>query len=153
MTIFDKRTLLLALVPVAGLLTAAVGPTLAATTPANATTVHVELGENGSMEMIKLDRASVPAGKVIFEVTNTSMVEPHEMIVVKTPLAPTQFPTTPDKSRVIEQKLKGAHEISGLQPGQSGKLTLDLAPGHYVLYCNVKNHFKDGMHTDFEVTG
>lgn len=150
MAMATKRMLLLGLVPVAGLLAAAAGPSLAATSP---TVVHVELNEQGQMEVIKLDRTTVPAGRVVFEVTNTSMVEPHEMIVVKTPLTPEQFPTNADKSRVLEQKLKGGHEISDLKPGQSGKLTLDLTPGHYVLYCNIKNHFKDGMHTELTVTG
>ncbi len=131
--------------PMVGL---AVLPALAAAP----TIVKVKLDNTGNMQMLAVDPVTVPAGKVEFDVTNASMDSEHEMIVVKTPLAPTQFPTNADRSRVEEKKFKSAKEVSELKPGDSGKLDATLTPGHYVLFCNVKNHFKDGMYAELTVT-
>jgi uncharacterized cupredoxin-like copper-binding protein len=30
-------------------------------------------------------------------------------------------------------------------------LSVDLKPGHYVLFCNLRGHFMGGMFTDLEV--
>ena len=76
-----------------------------ASTPALAaapSVVQVELNNTGKMETMKLDRATVPAGMVRFEVTNASFDDAHEMIVVKTELAPDKFPTNKDGSKVNE---------------------------------------------------
>lgn len=134
------------------LLATAPFPALAKTAAASTTTVNVELNEEGGQEVMKLDKATVPAGKVVFEVTNGSVMHPHEMIVVKTPLKPAQLAINSDRSKVDEKKFKGAKEVSAIQPGERGKLAMDLAPGHYVLLCNLKNHFKDGMYAEFTVT-
>jgi len=40
---------------------------------------------------------------------------------------------------------------SELGPGESASVVFDLAPGRYVLFCNLWGHYKDGMHTAFEV--
>ncbi len=40
---------------------------------------------------------------------------------------------------------------SELAPGKSASVVFDLAPGKYVLFCNLWGHYKDGMHTAFEV--
>ena len=54
--------------------------------------VKVQLDNTGKVETLKLDRTSVPAGKVRFEVTNASMDDTHEMIVVKTAADAGQVP-------------------------------------------------------------
>ena len=126
------------------------GAALAAT-PAP-TVVHVQLDNTGDKESMKVDPATVRAGKVRFEVANESMDDEHEMIVVKTTLTPDKFPTNKDRSRVDEKKFTGAQEVSELKPGGKGELVETLKPGHYVLYCNVKNHFKNGMYAELTVT-
>jgi len=40
---------------------------------------------------------------------------------------------------------------SELEAGESASATFNLAPGKYVLFCNLWGHYKDGMHTAFEV--
>ena len=40
---------------------------------------------------------------------------------------------------------------SELGAGNSASVTFNLAPGKYVLFCNLWGHYKDGMHTAFEV--
>ena len=40
---------------------------------------------------------------------------------------------------------------SELGPGESASVVCDLAPGKYVLFCNLWGHYKDGMYSAFEV--
>ena len=36
-------------------------------------------------------------------------------------------------------------------PGSNRKLRLHLAPGRYVLFCNMSGHYLGGMHTELVV--
>jgi uncharacterized cupredoxin-like copper-binding protein len=108
--------------------------------------------QNGA-QLMKLDRSDVPAGKVMFRVKNTSPNEVHEFLIVPTQLAPDQLPMTRNGSRVDETKLKGIKELDDLKPGKDGTLTLNLKPGHYVVFCNEPGHFQAGMRAELTVTG
>lgn len=101
---------------------------------------------------IKATPATAKAGVVSFEVTNTSKDTIHEMIVMylADPSKPLPFITTDNK--VDEDKAGDKGEVSELDPGKSGTLTVALKPGKYVLICNVAGHFMAGMWTTFEVT-
>ena len=113
-----------------------------------ATTVKVDLWDkpDGSQGM-DLSTDQVKAGKVTFDVTNVSKnEEEHEFLVAKTDLAPDQLPMTQAGARVDESKLPDLKELGDLEPGKSGKLTLDLTPGKYLLFCNEEGHFAAGMH-------
>lgn len=96
--------------------------------------------------------ASVPAGIVSFQVTNSSKDTVHEMIVMY--LAdPTQpLPYIDKDSRVDEDKAGDKGEVSELDPGASGTLTVALKPGKYLLICNVAGHYAAGMWTELTVT-
>jgi uncharacterized cupredoxin-like copper-binding protein len=48
-------------------------------------------------------------------------------------------------NRVIEKRVHSLGEISDLAPGKTGKLTLNLKAGTYILFCNQPGHYKDGM--------
>ena len=125
-------------------------PALAATP----TVVTVEMtDQKDGAQVMRLDRAEVPAGKVSFKVKNTSPDLVHEFLVVPTRLTPDQLPTTKDGSRVDEKKLKGIKELGDLKPGKAGTLTLVLKPGHYVVFCNEPGHFRGGMHAELTVKG
>ena len=89
---------------------------------------------------------SVKAGKVTFTMRNTGKVA-HEMIVLKTNKAPGSLAGT--GASASEKGSLG--EISGIKPGKSGKLTLTLKPGKYVLFCNLPGHYKAGQFTAFLV--
>ena len=101
---------------------------------------------------VKASVTSAPAGVVTFHVTNNSKDTVHEMIVMY--LAdPTQpLPYIAADSRVDEDKAGDKGEVSELDPGASGSLTVVLKPGKYLLICNVAGHFAAGMWTEFEVT-
>ena len=38
-----------------------------------------------------------------------------------------------------------------MKPGTTMMLSLDLAPGHYAVLCNLPGHYAMGMHQDFDV--
>ena len=109
------------------------------------------MGMHGKMNMammgIKLDNASVAAGKVTFEVTNDSKDVIHEMLVAPVANVDVVLPYNANENRVDEEAAKDLGEVSELDPGKSGALTLELKPGTYVLYCNIPGHFMAGMWT------
>ena len=82
-----------------------------------------------------------------FQVTNDSVDDKHEMVVVKTPSADGSVPFDTKKDRVVEAKLTSMGEVSKLSEGESKTLEATLAPGTYVLLCNYKGHYRHGMHT------
>jgi hypothetical protein len=46
---------------------------------------------------------------------------------------------------VIEARIRSLGEIADLAPGKTGKLTVNLKAGTYLLICNQPGHYKDGM--------
>lgn len=97
---------------------------------------------------ITLSAKEVGAGTATFLVRNRGG-SAHDFIVLRTDLAP-------DKLTVDQQTQKAREDgrAGGLQelgPGKTGQLKLDLAPGHYVLICNVPTHYGLGMRTELTV--
>ena len=113
------------------------------------------MGMHGKMMMaimgIKIDKETVPAGKVTFEVVNDSKETVHEMLVSPIADENTVLPFVENENRVDEEKSGDLGEVSELEPGKSGSLTLDLKPGNYILFCNVPGHYMAGMWTMLKV--
>ena len=109
------------------------------------------MGMHGDMKMammgIKLDGSTVPAGKVTFDVQNISKETVHEMLVAPVTDENTVLPFNEKEGRVDEEVVKDLGEVSELEPGKSGSLTLALKPGNYILYCNIPGHYMAGMWT------
>jgi len=101
-------------------------------------------------DAIQLDNSSVAAGKVSFTVTNSSSKLVHEMVVLQPSMAEDQLPVKAN-GKVDEAKLKNKGEVEDIAPGKSKKLTLKLAPGKYVIVCNMPGHYQMGMHAAFSV--
>ena len=101
---------------------------------------------------MRLSRPSAPAGEVTFNVTNSSKDTIHEMIVMYRQDPTKLLPFIDNENRVDEDKAGDKGEVSELNPGKSGSLTVTLAPGKYVLVCNVPGHYGAGMWAEFEVT-
>ena len=101
---------------------------------------------------ITTDLPSIRAGDVTFEATNTSRVMVHEMIVIPMADGEKEVPYNKDEMRIDEDKAGAIGEVSELDPGASGKLTLRLKPGTYMLVCNLPGHYILGMWTHFKVT-
>jgi len=106
------------------------------------------------------DPASAPAGVVAFNAENIGG-STHELVVVRTDLAPDALPTLADGS--VDEAAAGIEivaEAEDIGPGLSDTLDVDLADGPYVLICNiveeteteVQVHYAEGMYAAFDVT-
>ena len=88
--------------------------------------------------------ASATAGKVRIAAVNNGQI-PHEVVFAKTNADPSQLPTKPDGS-VNEEALNSPGEVADVAPGRTKSGTVDLAPGRYVMFCNLPGHYKAGMY-------
>ena len=100
---------------------------------------------------IKIQPAMVPAGKVIFKVTNLSKAVIHEMLLAPLSKADAPLPYIDKENRADEEQTHDLGEVSELDPGKSGELTVNMKPGIYVLFCNVPGHLGAGMWTTITV--
>ncbi len=102
------------------------------------------------------------AGTVRFRVTNAGAVD-HEMLVLKTnapvdklPIVDAGDPPAPVSTgadKVDEETSVGETGDPNLVPGSSRNFTIEnMAPGRYVLVCNLAMHYGKGMRAAFTVT-
>jgi uncharacterized cupredoxin-like copper-binding protein len=101
---------------------------------------------------VRRDVAVVPAGTVRFRILNQGP-STHELNVIRTARAPDKLPLQRDGLTVDEDApgLDHIDEAEGLDIDDRRTLVLRLAPGHYVLYCNMEGHYLGGMHAAFTV--
>ncbi len=102
---------------------------------------------------ISLSGTTVDSGTVAFDVTNQAE-QVHEFVVARTDLDAAELPTD-DAGDVSEEgasDLSVVDEIEDIEGGTSPTLTVDLDPGHYVVFCNLPGHYRLGMHTDLDVS-
>ena len=93
---------------------------------------------------LKLSSNTARAGKVTFVVTNTSKDVVHEVVIL--PYKDGQALPYSDKDMRIDEEAAGhLGEVSELEAGKSGSVTLDLKPGKYLLVCNIAGHYMNGM--------
>ncbi len=97
------------------------------------------------MMFIRTDHDTVKAGKIRFEVANLSKSEIHEMAVVAVGSLDAALPYDYNTWRVIEDQVKILGETHGMKPNDTKTLELTLAPGHYLLICNLPGHYAAGM--------
>jgi uncharacterized cupredoxin-like copper-binding protein len=101
--------------------------------------VYVQLGDYWAAPTV----SSVRAGKVTFIANNVGRV-PHELMVERMPMK-FDSPMHPN-----EDAAQGM--IDDMAPGKSGRMTMRLKPGTYMLFCNAPGHYAAGQHTIFNVT-
>ncbi len=114
------------------------------------------MGMHGDMATatmgMDINKASVPAGKVAFRVTNNAKETYHQLLVAPITGSDVTLPYVADESRVDEAAMGVLGEGVTLAGHGSGSFTLDLEPGLYALICNVTGHYMTGMWTTLEVT-
>ena len=155
----NRRTILLALggasLAVAGLAGSAQAAhknviTVALWDKGAATPMAMDLGIGGTGDKtkatmgLKLSSNTAKAGKVTFVVTNTSKDTVHEVVIL--PYKDGQALPYSDKDMRIDEEAAGhLGEVSELDPGKAGTVTLDLKAGKYLLVCNIAGHYMNGM--------
>lgn len=124
------------------------------TTASSAENVVVSLTEWA----VTPDKATVNAGPVSFNITNDGPIDVHEFVVFKTDLAFDNLPLDVDGN--VDENGAGIMligEIENIAVGESAQVTFDLAPGNYVLVCNIwdageaEAHYAEGMRVAFTV--
>jgi uncharacterized cupredoxin-like copper-binding protein len=92
----------------------------------------------------------VAAGDVNLVVRNNGP-DTHELIVVRGNGA--RLPLRRDGLTVDEEAVlkRTAASLDGGAPGSVRRLSVHLAPGRYVLFCNMAGHYLGGMHTELVV--
>lgn len=101
---------------------------------------------------IRADHATVPAGEVRFDVTNASRSMSHEMLVVAVENADAELPYDPATGRLDESRMQVLGEADDMSANATKTLVLTLAPGTYLLLCNLQGHYAAGMVTLLTVT-
>jgi uncharacterized cupredoxin-like copper-binding protein len=133
----------------------ALGPLPGAAAATKGKPVSVQLYEFG----VKPKPKFVAAGKVTFTAKNVGTMK-HEMVLVKTTegaTLPTKADGSVDEEAIPESDKMG--KVDSLKPKKSGTLTVKLAPGDYVMFCNLTTtdsqgttyvHYAQGMHQTFQ---
>ena len=126
--------------------------------PSGTTSVSVGLQEFSIAPSV----ASVPAGTLKFVAKNSGPDDIHEMVVLRTDLDAAALPV--DKDGKADEEADGITSIGetgDVAVGETKEASFDLAPGKYVLICNIvqtepdgsiEAHYKVGMRTAFTVT-
>jgi uncharacterized cupredoxin-like copper-binding protein len=103
---------------------------------------------------------SAKAGEIRFYAKNTGK-SLHELVVVKSDANPGDLPVygandTPAEGHVVgdvdEDKITSEGEVEDIEPGSAKDATFVLAPGHYLLICNLPTHYGLGMRTALTVS-
>ncbi|MFL5688101.1 MAG: hypothetical protein ACJ77I_03850 [Chloroflexota bacterium] len=126
--------------------------------PSGTTSVSVALQEFAIVPSV----ANVPAGTVKFVAKNSGPDDVHEMVVLRTDLDPAALPVDKDgKADEEGDGITSIGETGDVAVGETKEASFDLAPGKYVLICNIvqtepdgsiEAHYKVGMRTAFTVT-
>ena len=103
------------------------------------------------MMAIRADQTSVKSGTVSFDVINWSRSVIHEMLIVSVDSPDAPLPYDYNKLQVPEEQVKVVGDSGELAPNASKVVKADLAPGSYILLCNVPGHYAAGMAVPFTV--
>ncbi len=104
------------------------------------------------MMAVRIDHDTIKAGHVSFDVTNWSRAVPHELLIVAVDDPNASLPYDFDQAKVDEDRVKVLGDTAELQPNMSKIVDVTLAPGSYLLICNVAGHYAAGMATQLVVT-
>jgi uncharacterized cupredoxin-like copper-binding protein len=90
-------------------------------------------------------------GTVTFRIYNKGPAT-HEFVVARTDLPSGELPLGVDGTSADEEQFDVPGEVSEIPTWTTEALTLRLAPGRYVFFCNLEGHYLGGMHASFRVS-
>ena len=90
----------------------------------------------------------IKAGTIKFGIRNLAAME-HQFDLIKTDLAADKLPIDGATAKAKEDGL--VKQVKGIGGGRVATVSADLAPGHYVIICNIAGHYQLGMRADFTV--
>ena len=97
---------------------------------------------------VTTNSAIVRAGETKIGVRNRGS-QPHDLVVLRTDLAPERLPYDLGKAKADEPGLVA--RTKELRSGGTAAVTVTFEPGQYVLICNVAGHYGLGMRTALTV--
>ena len=100
---------------------------------------------------MKAEPTTVKAGRVTLRAVNQSKELVHEVVVIPAPANGKDVPYDTKTDTIAEKRAHAEGEVSDLEPGARGSVTLSLKPGTYLLVCNQPGHYKSGMSTKLVV--
>ncbi len=100
------------------------------------------------------------AGELTFKAVNKG-INIHELVILRTDLNPSALPRKEAKSHQgtareylvneDDTRLETIDEIEEFPPGTNRRKTVQLEPGHYVLFCNIPGHYDKGMYASLRI--
>ena len=75
----------------------------------------------------------------------------HEFVTIRSVLPANGLPIASDGLSVDEDRVVPVGELTEVEAGASATLTLPLARGRYVFFCNLEGHYLTGMYASIEV--
>ncbi len=114
--------------------------------PSGSQTIGVSLKEFS----VSPSSGSASAGTVTFNVSNDGTI-PHDFLVIKTDLAQDALPVNSSTLTVDESRVDVVARQPAIREESSVQVPADLMAGHYVLICNLADHYSAGMHVAFTV--
>ncbi|HET8785887.1 MAG TPA: hypothetical protein VFM38_09645 [Candidatus Limnocylindrales bacterium] len=140
---------------VSGLIASACAGSAAPPTGAPAASAASQSTATGSVAVeliegkVTADPTTASAGPVTFAIKNIGM-NVHEFVVIKTDMKASDLPV---KDGVVDEAaLTVVGQVENIALRATPTLDVELAPGHYALICNIKDHYGAGMHADFEAS-
>ena len=105
-------------------------------------------------------QTTVKAGWVTFQAVNAGTTA-HELVILRTDLNPASLPQMEEKDNngtvtghIVNEEhvaVKSIEEIEEFPAGDRKEKKVLLDPGHYVLFCNVPEHYDKGMYASLVV--
>ena len=90
-------------------------------------------------------------GEVRLDVTNLASSLVHEVQVARITDEAQVLTYDQSRNKVDTEGLQVLGSVAEIMPNKSASLILDLAPGKYLLFCNVAGHYMAGMWATIEV--
>jgi uncharacterized cupredoxin-like copper-binding protein len=100
---------------------------------------------------IAVNPQTASRGMVRIDVTNLASSLVHEVEVARITDENEVLPYDQSRNKVDTEGLEILGSVAEIMPSKSASLILDLAPGRYILFCNVAGHYMAGMWTTIEI--